>query len=437
MVVEADVVVVGLGPAGPEYITDQARSLLTGNDAVWLRTSRHAGAAVAPGASSFDDVYDNAETIENVYETIVERLVASAKEGGRVVYAVPGSPLVAEHTVELLRANPYVSVEVVPALSFLDLIWARLGIDPLAAAPRVVDGQRFAADAAGQTGALVVAQCDSVAVLSSIKLAYEDVTPGEVVVLQRLGLPDEHIETIKWEDLDRVVEPDHLTSLWIPNVGVPVARDLERLHEVARELREACPWDREQTHESLARYAIEETYELVDAIELRAESSDPQDDHLIEELGDVFFQVFAHAAIAEQEGRFNISDIAREVTEKLIERHPHVYGDVIAETADDVKATWESNKMTRKGRTSVLEGIPRNLPALMFATKVLKKAANSQVDLNVEDVEASGLGAALLVMVDEARKRGEDPEAALRHAVDTYMDAFKKLENEERAPEGD
>jgi tetrapyrrole methylase family protein / MazG family protein len=332
-----------------------------------------------------------------------------------------------------LRTSDRVDVEIVPALSFLDLIWARLGVDPLVVMPRIVNGQQFARDAAGQTGALVVAQCDSQSVLSAIKLAYEDATPSEVIVLQRLGLPDENIETIKWEELDRAVQPDHLTTLFIPQVDVAVARDLERLHELARELREACPWDREQTHESLARYAIEETYELVDAIQL----NNPDDEHLIEELGDVLFQVFAHSAIAEEQGRFNISDVARNVTEKLIERHPHVYGDVIAETAEDVKATWEANKMVSKGRSSVMDGIPRNLPALMLATKALKKAANTQVGLNVEDVEVTGLGAALLVMVDEARKRGEDPEDALRNAADVFMDAFKAQESEQAAGRAD
>src|SRR5205085_1586216 len=139
-------------------------------------------------------------------------------------------------------------VEVLAALSFADLAWARLGVDPVAAGVRMVDGQRFAVEAAGERGPLLVAQCDSKAVLSEIKLACED--GGDVVVLQRLGLPDESITTVAWDELDRAVEPDHLTSLYIAVLAAPVGQELVRFAELVRYLREHCPWDREQTHQS-------------------------------------------------------------------------------------------------------------------------------------------------------------------------------------------
>jgi uncharacterized protein YabN with tetrapyrrole methylase and pyrophosphatase domain len=234
----------------------------------------------------------------------------------------------------------------------------------------------------------------------------------------RVAAIDESVQTVKWEDLDRSFEPDHLTSIWIPEVAAPVAAELARVEEVARRLRADCPWDAEQTHATLAKYAIEETYELIEAIE----SDD--DEHLIEELGDVLFQVFAHSAIAAEEGRFNVADVARTVSDKLISRHPHVYGDVEAETSDDVRANWEANKMAEKGRTSVMEGIPRQLPALAYAQKVLKRAASAGVELDPETLDDTGPGGALFLMVDHARKQGVDAEAALRKIVNDFRDNF-------------
>jgi tetrapyrrole methylase family protein/MazG family protein len=438
----AKVIIAGLGPAGPEFITHEVRDLINGDAPVFLRTERHPAAAVVSNATTFDHVYDSAETIEEVYATIVERLVAAAQEHGEVVYLVPGSPLIAESAVVQLRADSRVQTDIRPSLSFLDLTWHRLGVDPLAVSPRLVDGYRFANEAAGERGPLLVGQCDNAMVLSDIKLSFEDNEPEDVVVLQRLGLPDENVQTVAWEDLDRAFEPDHLTSIWIPELSAPVASELIRVDEVARRLRVDCPWDAKQTHQSLAKHALEETYELLEAIEDHQRAggeSDRADEHLIEELGDVLFQVFAHSAIAAEQGRFNVSDVARSVSDKLISRHPHVYGNVEAETADDVLATWESNKMAEKGRTSVMEGIPRTLPALAYAQKILKRAASVGVEIENDSLagvqlDGRGAGAALLMMVDEARKRGVDAEDALRQIADEVRKAYDSPENPESAP---
>jgi tetrapyrrole methylase family protein / MazG family protein len=425
----ARVVVVGLGPAGPDLVTEKARQVLTESGEVWLRTKHHPAASIVPNASSFDDVYDTADRFEDVYQTIVNRLVDMATTRGEVVYAVPGSPWVAERTVELLVQTD-VDVEAIAGMSFLELVWPLVG-DPLHTAPRIVDGHRFAMEAAGQLGPLLVAQCDTKTTLTNIKLAYEDDAPEQVVVLQRLGAPDQSVQEIAWDDLDRIVEPDYLTTLWIPYVGAPIAQGFERLHEVARDLRERCPWDREQTHQSLKRHAVEETYELLDAIDdtdLENDDDGAYDEHLIEELGDVLFQVFAHSAIAEQEGRFNVHDVVTAVTDKLIERHPHVYGDVVANTADEVLSTWESNKMKAKSRSSVLDGIPRDLPALMLADKVLKRASDIGIEFDPDRSQVKGVGAALMLLVAESRQRGVDAEGALRSALGVFMEQIQAAE---------
>ena len=173
--------VVGLGPAGPELVTAEARRLMAEAPAVFLRTRRHPAAVLHPDAPAFDHHYESAETFDEVYRAIVDDVVAGALEDGWVVYAVPGSPNVAEPTVAQLRRHPSVVagavvLQVHPAVSFLDLAFDRLGIDPVAVGVRVVDGETFAVEAAGQRGPLLVAQCWSTSVLSAIKLSVDDGT---------------------------------------------------------------------------------------------------------------------------------------------------------------------------------------------------------------------------------------------------------------------
>ncbi|HEX2065097.1 MAG TPA: SAM-dependent methyltransferase, partial [Acidimicrobiales bacterium] len=265
----ARVVVAGLGPAGPELITAQVREAIDRTGHRYLRTSRHPAASAVPVAVSFDPLYERSATLEEVYAGIVDELAAEAARCGEVLYLVPGSPYVAERTVELLRADSRVDVEVLPALSFADLAWAHLGVDPVAAGVRLVDGRRFGVEAAGERGPLLVAQCDSRSVLSDVKLALEEPGPT-VTVLQRLGLPDQRVHEVEWADLDRAVEPDHLTSLWVPSLAPPVAHELARFAELVRTLRERCPWDREQTHQSLTRHLLEEAYETLEAVDALA-----------------------------------------------------------------------------------------------------------------------------------------------------------------------
>jgi tetrapyrrole methylase family protein / MazG family protein len=427
----ATVVVVGLGPAGSELLTGAAKDAIARIPERYVRTTRHPGASAVPDARSFDDVYERAESIDEVYADIVDGLVEAAVAAGEVLYAVPGSPLVAERTVELLLADGRVVVDVVPGLSFLDLAWARLGVDPVAIGVRVVDGRRFATEAAGERGPLLIAQCDSKDILSDIKLAAGDAHPDEVSVLQRLGLPDESVRTVAWADLDRDVEPDHLTSLYLPVGAPPIAAEVARFAELVRTLRERCPWDREQTHRTLTRHLLEETYEVLEAIENLDQSGGVE--HLEEELGDLLFQVVFHATLAAEEGSFTLADVATGIHDKLVRRHPHVFGTVEADTASQVMSNWEQIKREEKGRASIMDGIPGDLPSLLYAHKVQRKAASAGVD-----VEAAGdlngatdeeVGALLFGVVALARRAGVDPEAALRATTARFRDDFMEKEN--------
>lgn len=412
-------VVVGLGPGGADLLTVAARDAIGRIPVRFVRTARHPSAHVVEPATALDHLYASAARQADVYPAIVDVLVAAAQEHGEVLYAVPGSPLVAEHSVTQLLADGRVDVEIVPALSFLDLAWARLRIDPLDEGVRVVDGQEFAAQAAGERGPLLVSHCHAKDVLSDIKLAVEGDAPPAVTVLQRLGLPDEAVFEVSWEDLDRAFEPDHLTSVFVPRLAAPVGAELVRLAELVRTLREQCPWDREQTHESLRRFALEETYEVLEAID----HLDPGDDatiaHLEEELGDLLFQVYFHAAIAAQEGWFTLADVARGIHDKLRARHPHVFADVRVSGASEVVQNWEAIKRAEKGRTSAFDGIAPTLPALMYADDVVRKAAS--IGVEPPAAASSGeLGERLLALVVEARTAKVDPELALRAAADRF-----------------
>ena len=440
------VVVVGLGPGDSRLVSVAAETAIAASTSRFVRTTRHPSASLVEPATSFDWLYERAGSIEEVYAGIVDELVASACAAGSVLYAVPGSPLVAERTVELLRADPRVEVEIVPGLSFLDLAWDRLGVDPVGAGVRLIDGHRFAVEAAGQHGTFLVAQCDSRSVLSEIKLAVED--GPDVVVLQRLGLPDEAVTTVAWADLDRAVDPDHLTCLWIPALGEPVAAELVRFTELVRTLRARCPWDQRQTHRSLTRHLLEETYEVLEAID-------------------------------ELEAAPKATTISRRNSATCSSRWPSTppwrprrgsspwptwpagcttsWSPAILTCSarpGQPMPNWEELKKAEKGRASVMDGVPGNLPSLLYAYKLQGKAASvgfdwknaagawpkilEELDELEAAIDAAGeasadavneeLGDVLFSVVNVARHLGLDPESALRESAAKFRSRFQAME---------
>jgi tetrapyrrole methylase family protein/MazG family protein len=289
-------------------------------------------------------------------------------------------------------------------------------------------------------------------VLSDIKLAVERADGSEpVTIMQRLGTADESITETTWSELDRAVEADHLTCVYVPELAHPVADHYVRFHELARTLRERCPWDREQTHKSLAPYLVEEAFELVDALEALDPEDPASDTHVIEELGDLLYHVEFHAAIAEQDGRFSIVDIVDGVHDKLVRRHPHVFADVEAHDAETVEANWDDIKRDEKQRQSVLEGVATSQPALAYAQQLQRKAAKVGFDwdavsgpldkigeelaevraaLDEDDEEgiAAELGDLLFAVVNTARHAGVDAELALRRAAAKFRRRFEAVE---------
>ena len=215
-----------------------------------------------------------------------------------------------------------------------------------------------------------------------------------------------------------------MTEPLVPTTPHP---ELDELIAVLEKLRApgGCVWDREQTHASLVQYLVEETFELVDAIEAGTR------DELIEELGDVLYQVIFHADIAAEAGEFTLEDVAAHMRQKMVARHPHVFGDVTVETSDDVVATWEKVKAVEKAhRTSVLEGIPQGMPSLALADKTLGRAAKVGVVRRAAVIPSTEveLGDELLAIVVAAKAAGLDSERALRGAVRDLNDEVREAE---------
>jgi len=448
----AQITIIGLGPGSIGSINQETLQAIESAQNRYIRTTRHPNAHLIKDAISFDAEYERHDSFDEVYTAIAKQLIAAAHQHQQILYAVPGSPLVLEQTVQHLLQDTTVDVVLIPAMSFLDVAWNELKIDPVNESVRMIDGHRFAELGAGERGPLLVAQCHAKWVLSNIKLAHESATGDEpVVILHHLGLEDQQVITTSWQNLDREIEPDHLTTLYIPKLAEPIAGDLAKLHKLSRTLREQCPWDREQTHQSLVRYLIEETYEVVDAIN-QLDPDDPStDEALIEELGDLLYQVEFHATIAEQQGRFSIADVANSIHDKLVRRHPHVFGDVSADSADQVVSTWDAIKKQERGEVdskSVFDGVAIAAPALMYSSKLQKRAAeqgfdwpNSEgayekiteeigelrdavrlnSDLQIIQME---LGDVLFSVVNLSRHLGVDAETALRSASEKFKNRF-------------
>lgn len=207
------------------------------------------------------------------------------------------------------------------------------------------------------------------------------------------------------------------------------APQLLRLAAIMSRLRVECPWDAEQTHRSLAKHLIEEAAEVVDAIEAGSHDGDIPDDDLREELGDLLLQIYFHAEIAATQGRFTIDDVAREICEKLVRRHPWVFAG--ADDPDDMMGTWEQAKQAEKQRTSALEGIPSSLDTLARAAKVVSRTRHVHLDVPMADdpITAEQVGAEILAIVQRAQAHGIDADQATR-------DALRVLEAQVRTAEG-
>jgi tetrapyrrole methylase family protein / MazG family protein len=336
---------------------------------------------------SFDSIYESHQQFGDVYGEIVDRLLeASSKED--VTYIVPGHPMLAERTVKLLiekRKRGEISLEIEGGQSFLDATFKALEIDPIEGF-QFVDATDLKREQLQYLNHLILCQVYDTLIASEVKLTLLEDLPADhpVTIVTAAGSKEEQLITIPLEELDRSVEVSNLTSVYVPPVEKEsLNHQFFRLREVIRTLRspEGCPWDRKQTHESLRKYMIEEAYEFIDAV------NQMDDDHMVEELGDVLLQVMLHSQIGEDAGYFTINDVIVSVTDKMIRRHPHVFGEINVETSDEVISNWDVIKEQEKGSVpdSILDSVPESFPALLQAEELQKKAA--KVGFDWETVE--------------------------------------------------
>jgi tetrapyrrole methylase family protein/MazG family protein len=448
----ASLTVAGLGPGSWKRVdptTQQA--LLDETNSVIVRTLEHPAAAELARRRpvvTCDDLYRSGAKFEDVYTAITERVIASAQRGP-TVYAVPGSPVVGEFAVgQLQKAAREAGIvcRVMSAESFLDALLTAVGYDPLDRGLRVLNGHHLPSPLLIDSPT-VIAQLDQPVVLADTLAALERILPEDTratVVIEAGG--DQ--QRLVVETLDKI-DPALAglrTSLFIdaePGGLVGVVQTMWRL-------RHECPWDRRQTHESLVKNLVEECYELIEAIAANADGT--QYGAVEDELGDVLLQVLFHAAIARQEGAFDIEDVAENLRQKLVRRHPHVFGNVAADTAEEVKANWDRIKEVEKGgagAASLLDGVPVGMPGLERAAKLQRRAAEVGFDwtevasvldkLREEVGELEGalgdpnrvedeIGDLLFTVVNISRHLAVDPELALRATIARFSKRFRAME---------
>lgn len=438
------ITILGLGPGAFEELTLRALRTLQEARQVILRTERHpcvaqvraqlaAGCAVA----SCDDLYEAEAAFADVYAAIVARVLSAAQQGD-VVYAVPGHPWVGEATTPQIIENARkqdITVQVVGGLSFVEGAYAAVGVD-LMDGSQVCDAMLLARQHFPQVETslpLLVGQVYARWLASDLKLTLLAAYPLDhpVTLLQGTGTAEQRARPLPLEEMDRHDDFDHLTSLYVP--PLPPYGSFSALAEIVAHLRapEGCPWDREQTLESLRQDLLDEAAEVLEAIDAEGDGSD-NSAHIAEELGDLYLSATMLTQIASEEGRFQLADVMRGVVTKLIRRHPHVFGDVEVRDVAGVLTNWDAIKAQEKAEKGVtphpLDGIPPALPALEKARKLQSKAAKlglldrqavAQSDPQLaallgEGLDAERLGAALWQIVALAHAHDLNAEDALR-----------------------
>ena len=453
------ITIIGLGPGNLDRVPEPVlEHLLDDRTTVLVRTLRHPAAeqlAQRREVVSCDDLYELSDDFAGLYDAIADR-VLQASNRGPVAYAVPGSPLVGEFAVRRLLDSG-ADVEVVLAESFLDVILAEVECDPLDRGLQILNGHELP-DPLIIDKPTVIAHLDSQEALADVAAALDRVIPegSEVILLANIGSEDQIVIRGEPMALDFTVAGLR-TSLFVdvePGGLVGAIRAM-------RLLRRECPWDREQTHESLAKYLVEETHELIDAIvELGSDTNDLVAYAAVEdELGDVLLSVLFHSAIAREAGVFDIDDVAEVLRRKLVRRHPHVFGDVEVSSAAEVKSNWDRIKADEPqtddkgfgGPRSVLDGVPAGMPALQRASKLQNRAAKVGFDWQeaaevmekireeldeLTDALGEGgdvpgeLGDLLFSVVNLARHLDVDPETALTGATQRFEARFRTMEAE-------
>ena len=462
-----EITIIGLGASDLDQLTLGIYKKLKAAEHLYVRTEQHPVLQELKKEglawTSFDAIYERNDQFESVYEEIAETLLQLANESS-IMYAVPGHPLVAEQTVQLLieaEKKGKVKIHIEGGQSFLDPIFAALRIDPIDGF-QLLDGTNLKRDDIQMNSHVLIGQVYDAFSASEVKLTlmekYSD--EYEVTIVTAAGSTQEKLTKVPLYKLDRVMELDNLTTLYVPPVQEQENRlkEWQTLRKIVADLRgpNGCPWDQEQTHSSLKKFAIEEIYELLQAID------EEDDDHIVEELGDVLLQVFLHAQIGEDNGYFSLEDVLQSVSDKMIRRHPHVFGDVIANDSEEVLRNWQTIKTDEKKEVggSLLDGEWRFDSSLLTSFNYQKKVAKVGFDWpnvagawekfeeelaewkkelkdGTKDMQVDELGDVLFTIVNLARFYELSPEQAMIQANEKFKTRFQYIESSVKKGKGD
>ncbi|MGW6666304.1 MULTISPECIES: bifunctional methyltransferase/pyrophosphohydrolase YabN [Peribacillus] len=385
-----EITIIGLGAGDLDQLPLGIYKKLLQTEQCFIRTIDHPviGDLKKEGINftAFDGIYEKHDQFEAVYEEIAGTLLQEASNRS-VLYAVPGHPMVAEKTVQLLlEKGPAlgIAIKLEGGQSFLDPLFQAVKIDPIEGF-QLLDGTDLSPDDLHITQHMIIGQVYDAFSASNVKLTLMEKLPDdyEVYIVTAAGSSQEKVTRCALFELDRQMELSNLTSVYVPPVREEALRyrEFSKLRQVIAELRgpDGCPWDKKQTHESLKKYLIEEAYELIDSID------EEDDEGMVGELGDVLLQVMLHSQIGEDEGMFTIDDVIEGITAKMIRRHPHVFGDVEVNGEEDVLVNWQKIKENEKGSEtkasqSILDGIEKSLPNLLRAEEYQKRAAKVGFD---------------------------------------------------------
>ncbi len=447
------ITVVGLGPGNGRLLTREAWEILSASPVVYVRTERHPAVADLPAAVeiiNFDHFYETADRFEDVYSQIVAELLRLGRDQ-EIVYAVPGHPFVGESTVTALTtaaADVQLPVTVIPGISFVETSLTAVALDGLDGLQLfdALEIVKFKHPPVSTDVPLLLGQVYSRLLASEVKMTLSVVYPEEhqVSLVHAAGTDRQLIETVPLYAIDRSQNIDHLTSLLVP--PLPYRSTLPALAETVAILRspEGCPWDQEQTPQSMREGLLEEVAELLDALD--------REDHenLREELGDIIYHLVMQVQMASEEEIFRISDVIGGIDTKLRRRHPHVWGDWEVNSTAEVLRNWEQLKKEEKSERShvLLESVPAALPALARSQKIQKKVSGvgfdwpdvsgvyDKVDEEIQELKAAAsqderqaeLGDVLFALANLAQWLGVDAESALREANLRFARRFGRLE---------
>ncbi len=448
------IIVVGLGPANGRYLTLSAWNLLSTAERVYFRTVRHPAVDDLPEGVeriSFDHLYETAVKFEDVYRQIVAELLRLA-ETSDVIYAVPGHPFMGESTVTLLMTEAEqagIEVEVEPGLSFVEPTLTAVSLDALDGLQLfdAIELTSFHVPPLKPDTPLLLAQVYSRLLAGELKFSLSKLYPDEheVVLVHAAGSDEEIVEKVPLYEIDWSEHIDHLTSLYVP--PLPQVASLTGLAETVAILRspDGCPWDQEQTPQSLRDGFLEEASEVLAALD----EDDPE--NLREELGDMFYHLLMQIQMAQEMEEFTLSDVLAGIDAKLKFRHPHVWGDWNVADSDEVIKNWEMLKEEEKGKKptdSLMDNVPLALPALARSQKiqgrvrkvgfdwpditgVYAKLDEEIVELHeavTHDEKMMELGDILFTAVNLGKWLGLDAESALREANLRFGQRFRQVE---------